>query len=1088
MARYVGKRIVPKHCGVWDRTRSYEMDCIVYEQATGDSYISRKEVPAGTALSQEEYWALCARFSEQMALLRSDLQADVKGMHDSLEETEAAVNRKTDSAVSTMTQRTQAAENLTNTNKSELNARMDSMETRLNANVTAHTTPSGDFAAEVVDARVDEANYTHPSLGDAMLSLGRVRGLQNILKGWTWTSDKVVNEEGVLANANNWSCAQMIPVTGSRILISGKFSKMSAKDEYNNIVCFDRNRKLLGGCFRSEDGNVRYDGQEITLPSGTAYISVSNTTSLKNQMEIFLPADGRPGKVLNSYATAWQWMNGQVEITFTSSEASVSFLRNCYLCRRANGDEYSQDLLVETDSVILPFETKGWWALYYQRPEGETPEGEAPQVIHAENITSDWGWLFTRDRFVLAVFYDNSVVYAAPSNYGTKINGTDYGNPAKVAHTVEGYAGHLGQTLFLEYGQLEIDEEARTLRVSQKILATCSTKQFVWIEASEEPVRWPESGELEAKHMMILGYDERVKQLNIYDNAAFQALGVSGYYVAAWYQKKLWYPHMSPGLSVILNGETVPAGSLFASEQYDSYIEKRYRDEIEKTRRSAESYGTHTMYLASGAFTIDQDAGTMQITERILGVPDNVHYIWVQPQDEPVPMVANTPLEGDSMPMRILGYDHATGAVNLYERDTFRALGYNGYYVASWYQNRLWYPHIDPTVKITFNGTVYNAGDLFKTNDEAFVGKPVLNYVAEAVQSGIVRDSLGDIVTPSHWDCMEGRQFSMFYDCLSRYEGRENLYRVTNGKSLTRNEFCLNYTPAAADTDFSVNVIRLNAETMETAEQKSVKVRVHHKLKKTLAKNICICGDSLVDNNHVATEIFRLLADDGDCTVTQVGTRGPSGGKHEGRGSWKWATYLQGENYADKSNAFWDREKGRLDFQKYCRDHNFSGIDYFLIALGTNDVSQGGTLYNKEADVAKFIGQAKQFVDALLNPETGYPNCRIGIGLCGPGADYSYLAGNSMGIFRKSINTLNLALIKAFDEGAYRPNVTCFAHGLRTNRRLAFPYEDKPVTERYTETSRTLTNSIHPSQRGYQAWADGYYCQIRAWLEEDAGK
>ena len=34
--------------------------------------------------------------------------------------------------------------------------------------------------------------------------------------------------------------------------------------------------------------------------------------------------------------------------------------------------------------------------------------------------------------------------------------------------------------------------------------------------------------------------------------------------------------------------------------------------------------------------------------------------------------------------------------------------------------------------------------------------------------------------------------------------------------------------------------------------------------------------------------------------------------------------------------------------------------------------------------------------------------------------------------------------------------------------------------------SQTLTNSIHPSGRGYQAWADGYYCQIRAWLTEDS--
>lgn len=349
-------------------------------------------------------------------------------------------------------------------------------------------------------------------------------------------------------------------------------------------------------------------------------------------------------------------------------------------------------------------------------------------------------------------------------------------------------------------------------------------------------------------------------------------------------------------------------------------------------------------------------------------------------------------------------------------------------------------------------------------------------------------DDMGDIVTPSHWDCMEGRQFSMFFDCLSRHEGRENLYRVTNSKSLTRNEFCLNYTPKDTDTNFSVNVIRLDGVTMMEKEKKAVQVRVHHPLGQTIRKNVCICGDSLVDCNQVATEVYRLLEEDGDCEIGQIGTRGPSNGRHEGRGSWKWKDYLGNTSLAGKTNAFWDAETNRLDFQKYCATNGFDGIDYFLIALGTNDVSQGSTLYRTEAEVQKFVDYAKQFVDKLLDPEVGFPNCKIGIGLCRPGADYSYAAGSSMCIFRKSINTLNLALIKIFDEGKYHPNVTCFAHGLRTNRRLAFPYSNKPATDRFEETSRTLTNSIHPSVRGYQAWADGYYCQIRAWLEEDAAK
>lgn len=117
-----------------------------------------------------------------------------------------------------------------------------------------------------------------------------------------------------------------------------------------------------------------------------------------------------------------------------------------------------------------------------------------------------------------------------------------------------------------------------------------------------------------------------------------------------------------------------------------------------------------------------------------------------------------------------------------------------------------------------------------------------------------------------------------------------------------------------------------------------------------------------MDNGSVATEVYRLLAEDNDCVIHQLGTRGPSGGKHEGRGSWTFARYLADTDYAGKTNAFWDKIKGRLDFQKYCETNGYEGIDYFLIALGTNDVSQGTTLYRTEAEVQKFVDQAKQFI------------------------------------------------------------------------------------------------------------------------------
>lgn len=45
MSEYTGGRIVPKRCGTWDSTKTYETLSVVLYADTGDSYMSRKAVP-----------------------------------------------------------------------------------------------------------------------------------------------------------------------------------------------------------------------------------------------------------------------------------------------------------------------------------------------------------------------------------------------------------------------------------------------------------------------------------------------------------------------------------------------------------------------------------------------------------------------------------------------------------------------------------------------------------------------------------------------------------------------------------------------------------------------------------------------------------------------------------------------------------------------------------------------------------------------------------------------------------------------------------------------------------------------------------
>ena len=56
---YIGMRYVPVYGGVWDNTKAYEYLTLV--NTTGDNsaiYISMKNVPAGTKLTNTDYWLL----------------------------------------------------------------------------------------------------------------------------------------------------------------------------------------------------------------------------------------------------------------------------------------------------------------------------------------------------------------------------------------------------------------------------------------------------------------------------------------------------------------------------------------------------------------------------------------------------------------------------------------------------------------------------------------------------------------------------------------------------------------------------------------------------------------------------------------------------------------------------------------------------------------------------------------------------------------------------------------------------------------------------------------------------------------------
>ena len=249
----------------------------------------------------------------------------------------------------------------------------------------------------------------------------------------------------------------------------------------------------------------------------------------------------------------------------------------------------------------------------------------------------------------------------------------------------------------------------------------------------------------------------------------------------------------------------------------------------------------------------------------------------------------------------------------------------------------------------------------------------------------------------------------------------------------------------------------------------------------TTAK-ICICGDSLIDNNYAASETYKLLLADG-YTIRQVGTKSVTYEgvtyNHEGHGGWTYADYIDVNKVG---NPF--VYNGTINFKHYAESllsdlpAEERVLDYFLVSLGTNDVggdrAAAGLLTN--AAIASLINNVKTFVDYLKDGSVGFPSCKVAIGLPGLGS----LTCNP--IFGENIQKFNQSLVDTFDDGSYASGVTCVCHGPYVYREESYQYTDIAVNGYCTDTYRKYGDGIHPKDIGYQQWGFAYYAKLKSML------
>lgn len=78
---YIGHRYVPKIIGVHDSTRTYEGLSIVTHEGT--SYTSKKYVPEGVSITNDEFWVVTGNYNVQVEHYRNEVN-QIKKSHDSI--------------------------------------------------------------------------------------------------------------------------------------------------------------------------------------------------------------------------------------------------------------------------------------------------------------------------------------------------------------------------------------------------------------------------------------------------------------------------------------------------------------------------------------------------------------------------------------------------------------------------------------------------------------------------------------------------------------------------------------------------------------------------------------------------------------------------------------------------------------------------------------------------------------------------------------------------------------------------------------------------------------------------------------------
>ncbi len=303
MAKYTGRRIVPKHAGEWDARKEYEELQIVLDTKSGNSYISKLTVPKGTALTDEQYWSLYSLYSEQIAEAEEHLTQTAGDIRTELSETEGRINESLSSTENKVNTSLSETENRVTARvenaKSDLTAKVTAAEQQMNQSVQSIEQTNKTLNArmdqiakgkasdtEVLDARVDAEGNTFDSLGAAIRSIypKAKAGLDALEDAKLDANYDATGEltEGITVNTINGGIQNFEHVrTAAMIPVDSACQKIYYTGQVFNwigIAGYDATGVFVASILDSRDTEQprEYKEKELEIPEGVYQIRASS--------------------------------------------------------------------------------------------------------------------------------------------------------------------------------------------------------------------------------------------------------------------------------------------------------------------------------------------------------------------------------------------------------------------------------------------------------------------------------------------------------------------------------------------------------------------------------------------------------------------------------------------------------------------------------------------------------------------------------------------------------------------------------------------------------------------------------------------